>query len=161
MKHFTVLILCSATIAALGCEKVERAVDDPRSLNAAMLNSYNVDAVDHAIIRQHTLSPFHCVTEGARLNELGRREVDVLAGHFKDFPGALNVRRGKADNALYEARARTVVDALAEAGVDVERMMVSDGLPGGDGVVSERVLIIQERTAEATYGTTETPAMER
>ena len=161
MKHFTVLILCSATIAALGCEKVERAVDDPQSLNAAMMNSYNVDAIDHAIIRQHTIYPFHFVTDAAQLNELGRREVDVLAGHFKDFPGALNVRRGKADNALYEARSRTVVDALAKAGVDVERMMVSDGLPGGDGVVSERVLIIQERTVEATYGTTETPAMER
>ena len=161
MKHFTILILSSATIAALGCEKVEHAMDDPRSLNAAMLNSYNVAAVDHAIIRQHTLYPFHFVTDGAQLNELGRREVDVLAGHFKDFPGALNVRRGKADNALYEARSRTVVDALAKAGVDVERMMVSDGLPGGDGVVSERVLIIQERAAEATYGNTEMPTMER
>ncbi len=142
MKIFTILLLCLATIAAVGCEKIERAMDDPRSLNAAMLNSYNVDAVDHAIIRQHTLYPFHFVTDGARLNELGRREVDVLAAHFKDFPGALNVRQGRANDALYEARARTVVDALAKAGVDVERMMVSDGLPGGDGVTSERVLII-------------------
>ncbi|MCZ6655335.1 MAG: hypothetical protein O7D91_20195, partial [Planctomycetota bacterium] len=63
--------------------------------------------------------------------------------------------------ALYEARARTIVDALAKAGVDVERMMVSDGLPGGDGVTSERVLIIQERAAQATSGTTEMPTMER
>lgn len=161
MKHFTILILSSVTIAALGCEKVERAMDDPRSLHAAMLKSYNVEAIDHAIIRQHTCYPFHFVTDGAQLNELGRREVDVLAGHFKDFPGAINLRRGKADDALYEARARTIVDALAEAGVDVERMMVSDGLPGGDGVASERVLIIQERAAQATSGTTEMPTMER
>ncbi|MCH8153022.1 MAG: hypothetical protein IH830_11710 [Planctomycetes bacterium] len=161
MKHLTILILCSATIAALGCEKVERAMDDPRSLNAAMLNSYNVDAVDHAIIRQHTFYPFQFVTDGAQLNELGRRDVDVLARHFKEFPGALNVRRGNAAGALYEARARTVVDALAEAGVDVERMMVSNGLPGGDGVTSERVLIFQERAAQATSDTAETTTMER
>lgn len=161
MKIVTILLLCLATIAAVGCEKIERAMDDPRSLNGAMLNSYNVDAVDHAIIGQHTLYPFHFVTDGARLNELGRRAVDVLAAHFKDFPGALNVRRGRANDALYEARARTVVDALAKAGVDVERMMVSDGLPGGDGVASERVLIIQERAAQASAGTAETPPMER
>src|SRR5207249_16097 len=85
---------------------------------------------------------YHFENGSAELNELGERDLGVLADHFKSAPGDLNVHRGDAAQALYESRVKKVLERLASAGVKGGQVSVKDGLPGGDGISSERVIVI-------------------
>ena len=91
---------------------------------------------------QHTLFPYHFVKNGAELNELGQRDLSVLTKHFMKHPGKLNIRRNDCSMDIYKARANFVLEKLKEAGIDGEQIRISDGMPGGSGMPSERVLII-------------------
>jgi hypothetical protein len=99
-------------------------------------------SLNNAIIAQHTLYPYHFANGSAQLNDLGQRDLNVLANHFRDTPGDLNVRRGDATETLYEARVKSVLDRLTVAGVAGGSVAVRDGLPGGEGIASERVIVI-------------------
>jgi hypothetical protein len=101
--------------------------------------------VENAIIAEHTLYPYHFVPDGDELNELGRRDFSVLARHFTEQTGSLNIRRGTTVPGLYEARVTVVIESLKEAGIDVSRVRLSDGMPGGSGMPSERVVTILQK----------------
>jgi hypothetical protein len=109
-------------------------------------------SLNNAIITQHTLYPYHFVSGSAQLNDLGERDLNVLADHFKKaqagIPGELNVRRGSASQSLYEARVKLVLELLTARGVEGGMVAVKDGLPGGDGMSSERVIVILKEKME-------------
>ena len=139
------LCACGLLLAALGCaskQKDER--ESRRALNTAMVKLYTAEAVDLAIVRQHTLYPYHFRPASVELNELGRRDVTVLARYYKDDGGSVNVRQGDVDPRLYAGRITTVLDALARHGVDRGQIRVADSLPGGDGLASDQVVAILE-----------------
>jgi hypothetical protein len=104
----------------------------------------NNESVDNGILAQHTLFPHHFVVNAARLNELGRRDLGVLARHFLTAPGEVNVRRGTVTAQLYEARVASVRQHMIEMGVDPERITISEGLPAGSGMRSDFVLSVIE-----------------
>jgi hypothetical protein len=118
----------------------ERSGAEPKNLDVRLVNTVNNIQVENAIVTQHTLYPYHFVTDGAGLNDLGQRDLMVLARHYKEQPGALNVRQGPASATLYGARVAQVQKRLKEAGVDVGRMTISDGMPGGPGMPSEAIV---------------------
>jgi hypothetical protein len=150
MKGWPVLILVLAAVA--GCTpQAPRTLDD-RAPNAVMVNSYADAAVENAILAQHTLYPYHFIRDASTLNELGWKDVKVLAAYYKDNPGPLSIRRLDTPQALYEARVAEVKKALAVAGVKVERIAVSDSSPGGDGMTGERVILILDRDNKALGG---------
>lgn len=151
-------LLCLLT---LGCEQNAKQSPDQHLVNRQLINSYNNTAIENAIISQHTLFPYHFVQNSAELNELGQRDLAVLAGHFMKQPGILNIRRLDATPELYEARVNAVRERLQQAGINVERMSISDGMPGGSGMASERVLtILEEKTQGAkTQGTSAATGM--
>jgi hypothetical protein len=99
-------------------------------------------SLNNAIVSQHTLYPYHFFAGSAELNELGARDLNVLVAHFLTAAGDLNVHRGDTPQPLYESRVKTVLERLAAAGVVSSSVAVKDGMPGGDGVSSERVLVI-------------------
>src|SRR5690349_11711373 len=86
--------------------------ESQRALNTAMIQTYLGQEADDAIIRQHTLYPYHFVENSATFNELGWRDVRVLSTHFVSYPGPLNVRKGDTPEVLYKARVKAVVDAM-------------------------------------------------
>ncbi len=90
----------------------------------------------------------HFETNGAELNELGQRDLAALTSHFIKYPGQLNIRRHNTAAALYEARVNLIHERLQEAGIDMERIRISDNMPGGSGITSERILVILERESE-------------
>lgn len=143
----TAVLFC---ILTLGCEQTAEQGPDKHLANRRLIDSYNNTAIENAIISQHTLFPYHFVPNGAELNELGQRDIGVLAGHFMKHPGSLNIRRYDTAAELYEARVNTVRERLREAGINVERMNISDGMPGGSGIPSERVLTILEEKKQGT-----------
>jgi len=132
-------LLCSLF---LGCQKSVSDNGADKNIDAELVRTLNNIGVENAIITQHTIYPYHFVTDGEPLNELGRRDLAVLARHFTENAGVLNVRRGQEPAALYEARVAQVVQNLKKAGVDTGRLKVSDEMPGGTGMPSERVVTI-------------------
>jgi len=138
-----VCLLCSVLV---GCEKSVR--EPEKSIDAELVKTLNNIAVENAIITQHTIYPYHFVTDGEELNELGQRDLAVLAGHFAENAGTLNVRRGQTPAALYEARVARVTESLKQAGVDTARLSVSDEMPGGTGMSSERVVTILKQAPQ-------------
>ena len=139
--NFAMSILIAAVA---GCHP---QVEDRRQQNIWLRKSTSDTAINQAIIAQYTLFPYHFISNSPMLNELGRHDLDVLASHFSQYPGDLNVRQGDVATALYEARVATVIDALSDAGVERDRITVVDALPGGEAMTSERVLSILGATS--------------
>lgn len=143
MKRMKIQIILLAGLA-VGCAHRPRP-QTPEQQQVAdewLVNTVRDAAVSNAIIRQHTLFPYHFDADGAALNELGRRDLSVLAEHYQQNAGELNVRRGDASEALYRSRVQQVAETLARAGVNADRVKISDGPPGGDGMPSEDVVVI-------------------
>ncbi len=147
MRTSGVVALCLACGMMGGCEEDARTAADQRFDNE-MVRTLNNVGVENAIITQHTLYPYHFVPDGERLNDLGQRDFAVLARHFTEHPGLLNIRRGEGTSPeLYKARVAYVTNRLKEAGIEPGRVSVSDGMPGGPGTPSERVVTILQKEA--------------
>jgi hypothetical protein len=142
MKLRMMIMTVVFCILIIGCQKDMEKSPDNHLINSQLVKSYNDIAVQNAIESQHTLFPYHFVTNGAELNELGRRDLAALTSYFMNHAGHLNIRRQNTPANLYEARVNLVHARLLEAGVDMERMSISDDMPGGAGVTSERMLVI-------------------
>ncbi|UCC97454.1 MAG: hypothetical protein JSW66_16620 [Phycisphaerales bacterium] len=131
-------------VVLAGCQESVKDSPDEHLVNSHLVDSYNETAIRNAIIAQHTLFAYHFVQNGPELNELGERDLAVLVRHFSKNSGRLNIRRHNIPAELYGARVNSVREGLEEAGIDMERLSVSDGMPGGSGMASERILVILE-----------------
>ena len=141
-----VIFFCILTI---GCSETVQQPLDQSMINAELINTFNDIAMQNAIISQHTLFPYHFVENGKELNKLGQRDLSILAKHFENNPGRLNVRRNITSSDLYQARVNLVLERLKEAGIDTGRISVLDDMPGGSGMPSERILNILDSTGSA------------
>jgi len=141
MKLFLTLMTSLFCVLMAGCyQSVQKSPE--RAINTELVNSLYDIAMENAVISQHTLFPYHFIENASGLNELGQRDLTILARHFMENPGCLNVRRNDVPADLYEARVNLVSDKLKQAGVKTDRINISDGMPGGSGMASERVVII-------------------
>jgi hypothetical protein len=152
MKTIHALIFGGLIAAASGCRSPE---EDMRGINSMWSGeSLRAASLNAAIVTQATLYPYHFMTGTATLNELGRRDIGVLAAHFHDHVGTLNVHRAGTAQALYDQRIATVRAALAAAGIAPDQIALADATPGGDGMESDRVLhilTVQAAIANTTY----------
>jgi len=140
--------MCFSFLLLTGCaETVGEGHDshllshDSHLINSSLINSYNNMSIQNAIISQHTLYPYHFIKNGAELNELGNKDLMVLAEHFTKHPGGLNIRRDNISEDLYQARIDFVLERLREENVDVKRVSISDSMPGGSDMPSEKVIV--------------------
>lgn len=150
MRICHILVICLALDLLTGCSEQQAANRDNRSLDVELVKTLNNVGIENAIITQRTLFPYHFVANAGELNELGERDLAVLAGHFAQHPGILNVQRGDVPGDLYEKRIAQVLDRMQAAGVEMSRMSVSDDMPGGSGMTSNRVVTIVERATEGS-----------
>lgn len=150
MKLSTVTIMVMFCILIVGCQENAEKGQDKHFINSQLIKSYNDIAMQNAIISQHTLFPYHFVKNGAELNELGQRDLAVLTSHYIKNTGRLNIRKHNTAADLYEARVKTVLDRLQEAGIDMEQMSISDDMPGGSGMTSEKIIIILQQKPKGT-----------
>lgn len=135
------------------CNCEETAQQEPINkglINAKQVNMLNDIAIENAIVTQHTLYPYHFINNSEQLNELGHRDLSILIEHFKEYPGQLNVQQGHMDYNLYRARLAFVSQELQDAGIDMTKVSIVDGMPGGDGMETDEVIEIQEADREST-----------
>ncbi|MCC6681595.1 MAG: hypothetical protein IT445_11895 [Phycisphaeraceae bacterium] len=150
MNHCRLIIMLAAVSCLGACSNYPKDSDQsaewPRdrrmTMNRWMVSDLQDQHVAGAVIAQHTLYPHHFVANASALNDLGLRDAHILADRYRDHPGTLNIRRGSEGDELYGARVQAVKDLLADNGVDVSRVAIADASAGGDGLVSERVLVI-------------------
>jgi hypothetical protein len=148
----TVLTANLVVLCVLLCGCNGKARPDPvdeGKMNAALINTFNDTAMENAIIAQHTLYPYHFVNDSDQLNDLGKRDLSILARHLKDIPGPLNVSSDGSSDKLYNARVAYVGAQLKKNGVDLSKVVISDGLPGGSGMPSSDVAQIREADRKA------------
>jgi hypothetical protein len=145
MKGLATLTAVVGLACMAGCELAPGYPQDKSLTNEWLVRSYSDDAINNAVIAQHTLYPYHFHKNGAALNELGEYDLAVLVNHFKDHPGRLNVRQGDESTKLHAARINMVMAALRKGGVEASRIEFTDAIPGGDGMASERVVKILEK----------------
>jgi len=154
----SILIVLSAVwvlLQCVGCRSGHTSLTGQGGspVDSKLINTYNDIALQNAIVSQHTLYPYYFVNNSEKLNELGERDLAVLANHFVENPGELNVRKGDIGDDLYKSRVNFVSEKLSQAGVDIERISIEDGMPDGEGMSSERVLKIiqkEDRPSSAT-----------
>jgi len=157
MKLSMITMIILFCVLTVGCQENMEESPNKHLINSQLVNSYNDIAMQNAIVTQHTLFPYHFVTNGAELNELGRRDLAALTSQFMNHAGHLNIRRQNTPADLYEARVNMVHARLQEAGIDMKRMSISDDMPGGTGITSERILVILEQASKgASSGTSTT-----
>ena len=148
MRTSGVVAICLVCGLLSGCEEDKRTAAD-RRFDTEMVRTLNNIGVENAIVTQHTLYPYHFAVDGEKLNDLGQRDFAVLARHFTEHPGLLNVRQGEGISPeLYKARVAHVTSRLKDAGIDPARVSISDGVPGGPGLPSERVVTILRKPVE-------------
>ena len=94
MRSLWAVVICVACVLMVGCED-QAEKQSKKNLDVELVNTLNNIGVENAIITQHTLYPYHFGVDAGELNELGQRDLMVLARHFKDHPGILNIRRGE------------------------------------------------------------------
>jgi hypothetical protein len=137
---------------AAGCHSSAPPPAEPKyneaQVNRWLTQSIRDSAINNAIITQSTLFPYHFTPRSDQLNGLGTRDLGVLAEHFREAPGELNVRRGNVPEELYAQRVAKVQEMLVDAGVDPERIQIGDGPVGGEGLSSYEVLLILEKSRE-------------
>ena len=133
-----------------GCASTTPPTQPQGASEAWVGDTLRAASMHRAIIVQSTLYPYHFVHGSAELNPLGERDLAVLADHISDHGGELNLHRGAASFELYAARSRSVLDALAEEGLDTAGLSIVDGTPGGDGMSGSRVITAIEYQPEST-----------
>jgi hypothetical protein len=150
LKTVYVIELVLSCVILCGCEEaVQREPVNKSLVNTELINTLNDLAIENAIVNQHTLYPYHFVDNSEQLNELGRRDLDILASHFKQYPGKLNISSDGTDERLYQGRLTYITEQLDKAGVDLFKVTISDGTPGGSGMASSDVLQIKEADQNA------------
>lgn len=145
MKTSLLIVLVFACYVLCSCEETAQVEPVNKGLiNAKQVNMLNDIAIENAIVTQRTLYPFHFIKNSEKLNELGHKDLSILIGHLKEYPGQLNVQQQDTDYNLYQARLAFVFQELQDAGVDMTKVSLVDGMPGGDGMETDDVIEIQK-----------------
>ncbi len=161
MKRQINLALSTCALATIvtsmsGCQRGSREVGTERTavLNAALVDALQRTSIENAIIRQQAMYPYHFVVGSASLNQLGLRDLLVLAGHYQDNPGELYVSAGDASDELYAGRLQSIHELFAQQGIEPGRVQLSaDAMPGGSGVGSGRLIEILSAEADVPAAT--------
>lgn len=151
MRRSTLVLMGAVAATVAGCVPKTVTLQEKADTNAMLIGYHQIEAEEAAVIRQATLFPYHFQRASASLNDLGRRDLMILARHWRDAPGdapeSIKVQRGDAGENLYRARVREVRSMFASIGIS-EGTILENGLPGGDGATAGRVLNVQDRVPQ-------------
>ncbi|HEV2294157.1 MAG TPA: hypothetical protein VGR35_09890 [Tepidisphaeraceae bacterium] len=143
MQAMWVAVVAGVVLAvAGGCRRRADGMgrmDAQAATNKAMMRLIYDHARQNAAIADHTIHPYHFVPNATALNPLGLQHVADLAAAYRTAPGMVTLPRGDVRDDLHQARVQVVLERMADAGVDVQRLrIVEDPQPGDPRVSSAR-----------------------
>ncbi len=121
-------------------EKTQALTQQNEVSDINIVDAVRDSGVKAAIISQHTIFPYHFVQDQEALNELGQRDLAVLAARLRSHAGDLNIPRDGTAAALYDARVQWVMDSLHTQGVSADHVHIIDGIGGTASAPSEDVV---------------------
>ena len=156
VKHFHAILvlhlLVTVMLSVTGCSK-----PPPKYTDSVILKDEVQLAVDKeyarepfndqtrlGVIKQRTLYEMHFKPDSAKLSNLGKRDVAILAEAMRDDGGRISVPRGTTSDTLHAARIDQVRATLVEAGIDLTRVKIGDESTGGAGVNTIDAVLIRE-----------------
>jgi len=134
----------AALLAVAGCQHkaAEATADrtpDEQTLNTLMVKTAYDQNERNAIIAERAIYGHHFRPASAELNNLGLRQVRILADAFHDQAVQVHVARADASDELYRRRLDAVRTAFADHGLDRSSLTLNDGQPDGSGIASDKV----------------------
>ena len=140
-------------LLAVGCQSASKSgrdshttrpdVDAVQDADIAMTTTPFEDQARRGVQVQRAIFPHHFRPQSAELTTLGRKVVFVLAEALERDGGRVSVQRGEASPDLYAARIIVVRENLRAGGVGIDRIVIEDGMPGGQGTTSRNAVRIR------------------
>jgi len=146
MKALSLLVLLTP-MAMVGCNEsppmdasIESSSRQQQAADKWFVESQTHASITNGILAQRTMYPYHFDPASARLTDLGRRDLAILADYFRNTSRTLTLVRGDASDELYLARTGMVRDSLKQAGIDLAHVTIADGAPGGAGISGQYIV---------------------
>jgi len=157
-RHLLRTSLMWALVLGLGCQSKPK--EEPATVyvpSEGEINKWTVDTsfehqVRNGAARGRTIYPHHFVIGDAALTLVGQRHFNALLPRSDVDQARISVPRGDASDALYQARLDGLRRRFIEAGYDEQRFALVDALPGGDGISSDRVILLAAQEAQDEGG---------
>lgn len=143
MKRLVGIGQLCAVIAAVGCssvghEYVYQNPEEQREIHRAMVIDVQDEQTANGVIRQRTIFPYHFATDSPALNELGQRDLTILAEHYKEsvlpYLGQTNVLQ---EVKVYFDYNKTFIRPDARPDLEEGAQILSEN-PGADIVITGR-----------------------
>lgn len=151
-------ILCvgvSACLLTAGCQSTSPRLNAPPHGSAESVHdmqgvfSY---MTDNALLADMSVSDMHFLPHRALLSTLGQQRLSRLAQLINAYGGTIRFNSNLEDEALLDKRSSTIVEYLAELGLDTSSEIVTRDIRGGSGMDASEVILI--KVNEGTYDPT-------
>jgi uncharacterized membrane protein YgcG len=137
-----VLALCAGCSSKPKPEPTGVSVPSEATINAASLDVNFNQQIRNGAATGRTIYPHHFVIGDSELTMVGERQFSALLPRNDLEPARMIIPRGDASDVLYRARLDALRQRFVAAGYGEDRLVLVDELPAGDGIPSERVVLI-------------------
>lgn len=147
-----VLILCVVGCALVGCNPPAKRLNAPphgAPMNTTDMQGTFTYMIDNAMLENMTVTDIHFLPHRKQLSSLGQERMARMASLMKAYGGTLRYNTAVTDEGLLAARMETLMDFLAEAGLDTSGEILVRDLQGGEGMNAPEAILI--RTLEGAY----------
>ena len=148
----TTFLVAGVLALLTGCNAPDKRLNAPphgRAEETSDLQGTFTYMTDNALLADMVVSDQHFLPHRAVLNDLGTLRLSRLASLMEAYGGAVRYSTDETDEALVRARLRTIVDFLAEAGIDTTQQVVKRDMSGGEGIAATEAVLI--RANEGVY----------
>lgn len=159
--NFTLVVTFMLTV--LGCQSdgggaKSKPKPKPTTLQSIELTQFDRWAVESplrasveaGVIRQSALFEYHFNQGQSTLTPIGRRDLGILARHYRGQDWVLVLRHGGAGDQLYSERVLVVENLVDHQFPSRGSVTIVDGLPGGAGLASTDARRIREESLKQT-----------
>ncbi len=157
MHPVRIAFVISWILVAFGCDSGKRSQNisepSPQSHQDAdrwMVNQPFKDQSEAAIAQERVIYPGRFVSNSAKLNSLGIRDVQVISDAAGDGAVRIVVRRGNVSDELYADRVASVLTEFDSLGIATNRLQVTSMSDFGSGTPATEVIRIQKESRSQT-----------
>lgn len=148
----TVFFATAALLVLTACNEPKQRLNAPphgTTDKTSDMQGTFVYMSDNAMLADMSIADMHFLPHRAQLTTLGEERLARLVSLMEEYGGVIRFNTSLEDQALVDARTKTVMDFLAEAGVDTTKEVLTRDLPGGDGMDATEAILIKAK--EGTY----------
>lgn len=148
----TLCIVVCACLSAAGCQSSSARLNSPPHGVAESVHDMQGTfsyMTDNALLADMSVSDMHFLPHRALLSTVGQQRLSRLTQLINAYGGTIRFNSNLADGSLIDKRLSTIVEYLAELGLDTSSEIVTRDIRGGSGLDASEVILI--KVNEGTY----------